>query len=135
MDLIAVVKQLLKVLMVLLPFIILIFVIKTSWFKGLVGEFIINFLAKLYLNKNEYHLIKKVTLPTKEGSTRIDHVIVSRYGVFVVETKNMKGWIYGDPRKITWIQKITKQNNKFQNPLIQNFRHVKSGEIFRRCFS
>lgn len=36
-------------------------------------------------------VIKNVTLPTRDGSTQIDHIIVSEFGVFVVETKNMKG--------------------------------------------
>ena len=69
--------------------------LNSPWFKGKTGEFIVNILAKLMLNKDEYHLIKNVTLPTEDGTTQIDHIIVSKYGIFVVETKNMKGWISG----------------------------------------
>ena len=65
--------------------------LKSPWFKGLMGEFFINLMAKLMLDKNQYHLIKNVTLPTEDGTTQIDHIIVSIYGVFVIETKNMKG--------------------------------------------
>jgi hypothetical protein len=46
---------------------------------------------------------------------------VSRYGVFVIETKNMKGWIFGDPQQKTWTQKIYRHTTKFQNPLLQNY--------------
>lgn len=92
------------------------------------GEFAVNLSAQLLLDKNEYHLIKNVTLPTGNGTTQIDHIIVSVYGIFVVETKNMKGWIFGSPNQRTWTQKIYKYSNKFQNPLHQNYKHVKTLE-------
>lgn len=44
----------------------------------------------------------------------------------VVETKNMKGWIFGDSNQKTWTQKIFSHSNKFQNPLHQNHKHVKT---------
>ena len=69
-----------------------------------------------------------MTLPTEDGTTQIDHIIVSRYGVFVVETKNMKGWIFGNPDQKTWTQKIYKHSTNFQNPLHQNYKHLKSLE-------
>ncbi|CCK80600.1 putative nuclease [Desulfobacula toluolica Tol2] len=71
-------------------------------------------------------MIKNVTLPTEDGTTQIDHIIVSKYGIFVVETKNMKGWIFGSERQKMWTQKIFKYNTKFQNPLHQNYKHVKT---------
>lgn len=100
-------------------------VLKTPWFKGVLGEFIINVSAKMFLDKEQYHLIKNVTLPTEDGTTQIDHIIVSKFGVFVVETKNMKGWIFGSPNQKTWTQKNYKHSNKFQNPLHQNYKHLK----------
>jgi len=82
----------------------------------------------MMLNKDEYHLIKNVTLRTEDGTTQIDHIIVSKYGIFVVETKNMKGWIFGSPSQKQWTQKIYKYSNQFQNPLDQNYKHVKTIE-------
>lgn len=116
------------VILYLIPLIILLEVLKSPWIKGLIGEFIVNALGKLMLNKNEYHLIKNVTLPIENGTTQIDHVIVSVYGVFVVETKNVKGWIFGSPNQPLWTQKIYKHSDKFQNPLHQNYKHVKTLE-------
>lgn len=58
----------------------------------------------------------------------IDHIIVSKYGVFVVETKNMKGWIFGGERQKTWTQRIYNHKTKFQNPLHQNYKHTKTLE-------
>jgi restriction system protein len=44
----------------------------------------------------------------------------------VVETKNIKGWIFGSAYQKAWTQKIFKHSNKFQNPLHQNYKHVKT---------
>lgn len=109
-----------------IPIFILLALLKTPWLKGIIGEFQVNLATKLFLNKDEYHLIKNVTLPTENGTTQIDHIIVSKYGVFVIETKNMKGWIFGGEKQKTWTQKIYKHTNKFQNPLHQNYKHTKT---------
>lgn len=115
-------------LLYLIPLVILAGIFKSPWFKGITGEFFVNSAARLFLPKSEYHLIKDVTLRTVYGTTQIDHIIVSRYGVFVIETKNMKGWIFGSVNQKTWTQKIYKHTSKFQNPLHQNHKHVKTLE-------
>ena len=45
---------------------------------------------------DEYHVLDDVVLPTNRGTTQIDHIVVSKYGVFAIETKNYRGDIYGD---------------------------------------
>ena len=128
MDLSPIINQVFGVLWYLIPIAILAGILKSPWFKGVMGEFVVNLSTKLMLDKNKYHLIKNVTLPTNDGSTQIDHIIVSVFGVFVVETKNMKGWIFGGTKQKTWTQKIFKHSSKFQNPLHQNYKHVKTLE-------
>ncbi len=110
----------------LIPLFIIVAILKTPFIKGVVGEFQVNLAAKLFLDKHIYTLFKNVTLPTEDGTTQIDHVIVSRYGVFVIETKNMKGWIFGSPQQKTWTQKIYRHTTKFQNPLHQNYKHTQT---------
>ncbi len=112
----------------LIPIFIFAVIIKSAWFKGVLGEWQVNLLIKFFLDKNKYHLIKNVTLPTEDGTTQIDHIIVSKYGIFVVETKNMKGWIFGSANQKQWTQQIFKHKSKFQNPLHQNYKHVKTLE-------
>lgn len=121
-----IISQVIGTLWYLIPITILAAILKSPWFKGAAGEFFVNLGAWLFLDKQTYHLIKNVTLPTEDGSTQIDHVIVSKYGVFVVETKNMKGWIFGGVNQKTWTQKIFRYSSKFQNPLHQNHKHVKT---------
>lgn len=96
------------------------------WLKGRLGEASINFRIKRLLDQTVYHLITNVMLPTPGGTTQIDHVIVSRYGVFVIETKTYKGWIYGNEREAQWTQAIYRRKERFQNPLRQNYKHTKT---------
>ncbi len=122
-------NQIYNMLWYLVPLFILMAVIKSAWFKGVFGEFQVNLAFKLFLPKDDYQLFKNVTLPTKDGSTQIDHILVSRYGVFVIETKNMKGWIFGSENQKQWTQKIFRHSSKFQNPLHQNYKHLKTLEV------
>jgi len=100
-------------------------VLRSPWFKGWLGELQINLATKFFLSKNTYHLIKNVTVPSDGGTTQIDHVIVSRFGVFVVETKNLRGWIFGNEGDAYWTQKLYRHSERFQNPLWQNYKHTK----------
>jgi hypothetical protein len=102
--------------------------LRSPWFKGVRGETSVKFAAWLRLPAKVYHPIHNVTLPTPDGTTQIDHVFVSCFGIFVVETKNMKGWIFGEEKQKQWTQKFFKKSFKFQNPLRQNYKHVKALE-------
>ena len=112
----------------LIPLVLVILFFKSPFGKGLLGEMLVNFAVNIRLDKQKYHLVKNVTLPTEDGTTQIDHIVVSEFGIFVIETKNMKGWIFGDEKQKTWTQKIYRHTSKFQNPLHQNYKHVKTIE-------
>lgn len=98
----------------------------TSFFKGWIGEAAGAAAHWALLDKNVYFSLNNVTLATANGTTQIDHVIVSRYGIFVIEAKNIDGWIFGDANSTQW--SVVKPGRKFrmQNPLRQNYRHTKA---------
>lgn len=73
-----------------------------------------------------YHLLNNLTIPVENGTTQIDHVLVSRYGVFVIETKHYRGWIFANAKSPFWTQVLFKNKYKFQNPLHQNYKHLRS---------
>ena len=75
---------------------------------------------------DEYVSFHNLTLETPDGTTQIDHVLISPYGIFVIETKNYKGWIFGGSEQKRWTQTIYHHKYKFQNPLRQNFKHIKA---------
>lgn len=95
MDFTPILQAVLDQLWFLAPVFVMVVLLKSARFKGWVGEAMVNLSARLFLDRKTYHLIRNVTLLTEDGTTQIDHIIVSPYGVFVVETKNMKGWIFG----------------------------------------
>ena len=97
--------------------------------KGKIGETLVQAGAAFMLPSSVYRQFHDVTLPTEGGTTQIDHVFVSVFGVFVVETKNMSGWIFGSEQDRIWTQVFPSGRKiKFQNPLRQNYGHVRSLE-------
>jgi restriction system protein len=129
MDYSAIVKAVSNPLWWLVPFVVVLTILRSPWFKGIAGETLVRFAAYLRLPSDTYHSIHNVTLQTPGGTTQIDHILVSRFGIFVVETKHMKGWIFGTERDAEWTQKLFKSSFKFQNPLRQNYKHVKALEL------
>ena len=105
-------------------------------FKGKEGENIVhNILMQL---PDEYVILDDVVLRTNRGTTQIGHVVVSRYGVFAIETKNYQGVIYGDDKRKEWTQMIITDvtyakkwwktytyvtKNHFYNPVKQSLAH------------
>lgn len=128
MDLSLIILPLLKSFWWMIPIVLVLAFFRSPMGKGWLGELLVRFLSRCLLDKKTYHKIHNITLPTLDGTTQIDHVIVSRFGVFVLETKNMSGWIFGNENQAEWTQKIFKQTFKFQNPLRQNFKHIKALE-------
>lgn len=94
--------------------------------KGWVGEVALHTFLRNKLPYSKYHLARNVMLPTSDGTTQIDHIVVSRYGIFVIETKTYKGWIFGSEREPQWTQTVFRKKSRFQNPLRQNYQHTKT---------
>lgn len=63
-------------------------------------------------------------LKVGDKTTQIDHVVIPNYGIFVIETKNYKGWIIGNEFDDYWKQIIYKRKEKLHNPIKQNYGHI-----------
>ena len=96
--------------------------------EALVSRFVLNNFAP-----PNYHLMNHVTLRMKDGTTQVDHILISIFGVFVIETKNYKGWIFGDAKQKNWTQVLFKLKYRFQNPIHQNMRHVRAVQYVLSC--
>ncbi|GAA0214198.1 hypothetical protein GCM10009123_21740 [Kangiella japonica] len=93
------------------------------------GEALVRQALVRYCIGGEAHLLSNVTLKLEDWTTtQVDHVLVSRKGIFVIETKHYKGWIFGAAKSKVWTQTIYKEKHKFQNPIHQNYKHVKAVE-------
>ena len=101
-----------------------------SFIKGWAGEAMGAVAHWAFLDNTIYFTLNNVTLQTSNGTTQIDHIIVSKYGIFVIEAKNIDGWIFGDAKSPQW--SVVKPGRKFriQNPIHQNYRHVKAVKDF-----
>jgi hypothetical protein len=88
------------------------------------GESLVRKAIQRHFRSPNYHLLNHITLKFGDSTTQIDHVLVSRFGVFVIETKHYKGWIFANPKHEKWTQVLFHAKFKFQNPLHQNHRHV-----------
>lgn len=93
--------------------------------KGVIGE---KFVAlKLdRLPKSNYKVINNLVLNVSDWTSQIDHVVISDFGLFVIETKNLKGWIFGGEHSEYWTQVIYNWKSRFYNPILQNRSHVRA---------
>lgn len=90
------------------------------------GEALVSRAIRENFGPPDFHLLNHITLKVEGGTTQIDHILVSRFGVFVIETKDYSGWIFANAKQATWTQVIFHWKFKFQNPILQNFRHVRA---------
>jgi len=97
--------------------------LRTAGGKGYLGEFITNRMIggdqegsrrtlKNFMFKDDFHTVE------------IDHIVIQSNGVFVIETKNYKGKIYGSETKEQWTQYLGNQAFALYNPIKQNWNHI-----------
>lgn len=79
--------------------------------------------------QTEYFKFKNVIVGDDRGTTEIDVIVVSSTGVFVIELKDFNAWVFGEENAERWTAcYLDKSRHPFQNPLRQNFRHIKALE-------
>jgi hypothetical protein len=99
--------------------------IKYPVIKGAVGEWYVN--RALGELGTQYRIYHDLYVPNGEGGTsQVDHVVTSPYGIFVIETKHYQGWIFGKENQRYWTQTIYKQKEKLFNPIWQNYGHIQA---------
>lgn len=60
-----------------------------------------------------------------EKTTQIDHILINESGIFVIETKNYKGVVYGTEEGLYWYQYLNRKKYNFYNPIRQNEIHIR----------
>ena len=105
--------------------------------KGRLGEYETYRLLRSF-EKNGARFLFNVYLPKgNDETTEIDVLMISRDGIFVFESKNYGGWIFGDERQKIWTQTLPNgrgkaRKNRFLNPVWQNKLHI---EALRRVLA
>jgi len=131
--------QLITPLIIILVVVLFIYL---AWYnsakqKGKRGEMRVS--AILSQLSDEYTILNDLVFRTEKGTTQIDHLVVSKYGIFTIETKNYRGEIYGDDNRKEWTQLIVTEvtyakkwwktytyvtKNRFYNPVKQSIGHA-----------
>ena len=111
------------ILFILIIILMFVYSLNKHKIKGAIGESkVASQLNKL--PKDEYKVLNDIFIETSRGTTQIDHVVISLYGIFVIETKYYKGWIHGNEKSEYWTQSIYSNQTKFRNPIKQNWAHI-----------
>ncbi|MCC5804665.1 NERD domain-containing protein [Rossellomorea vietnamensis] len=113
-------------LMYLLPIAgIILLKVKAPVIKGAIGERRVN--SILTSLGEDYNIYNDLYVPNGQGgTTQVDHVVTSPYGIFVIETKNYQGWIFGKENQRYWTQTIYQRKEKLFNPIWQNYGHIQA---------
>lgn len=77
------------------------------------------------LPNRKYIVLNDLLLRNGDRLSQIDHVVVSVYGIFVIETKSHAGRIHGRATRENWTQNLAGVKNRIYNPLRQNEGHIR----------
>lgn len=111
------------VIVLIVIFVFFIYRLNVPKIKGAKGESrVARQLQKL--RDEQYKVFNDLLIRTDRGSSQIDHIVISIYGIFVIETKNYSGWIHGHENSEYWTQSIYEKKTKFRNPIRQNWAHI-----------
>lgn len=95
--------------------------------KGDVGEQIVKVAVLSKLDAAQYRHFSNLIIPTSNGTTQIDNIVVSPFGVFVIEAKYFQGWIFGGAKQEKWTHTLSRfEKYAFANPIRQNYGHIKA---------
>ncbi|MFR7610172.1 MAG: nuclease-related domain-containing protein [Christensenellaceae bacterium] len=101
---------------------------------GLIGEY---FTYQCIAPLNGYKkFIFNCYLPKADGeTTEVDVILLHESGIYVFESKNYSGWIFGNESQTFWTQTLPSgkgksQKSRFFNPIMQNAGHIKQLKAF-----
>ncbi|WP_300381861.1 nuclease-related domain-containing protein [Clostridium sp.] len=113
------------IILILLFFIIIILIKRKKKYKLNKGEEeVIEVLSEI----KGYKLLNNIMIRRGAKTSQIDHILIGKKGVFVIETKDYSGIILGGDYDTNWTQILMGHNNNFYNPIRQNYGHVKALE-------
>lgn len=95
--------------------------------SGQFGEYSIDFALTNNNLDGDFVVLRNVYVPTGGKTTEIDLLMIHEKGIFVFESKNYSGWIFGSADQLQWTQSLQGgQKNHFYNPIRQNQTHIKA---------
>ena len=103
------------------------FNIKHNGDVGAYGEYLTQYLFNSVRFKGYYKTLQNIYVPYKDGTSDIDVLVAHKKGIYVIESKNYSGWIFGSENQQQWTQMLNKNaKERFYNPIRQNKTHIKA---------
>lgn len=92
---------------------------------GKYGEFLVYDELKSLEGNNVKFIFNAYIPRDNDKYSEVDTIVLTLHGLYIIESKNYSGWIYGDKDSQYWTQTFKTSKNKFYNPIWQNYSHVK----------
>ena len=102
-------------------------IFNSSW-KGKYGEKLtVKELKRLQMSGKNGKILRNIYIPKNNGETsEVDVIFITQKGIFVFESKNVSGWIYGNENDINWTKTFSRRiKYSIENPIRQNNTHMK----------
>lgn len=112
----------------IVPLLLLIFFLASPRYRGDIAESRVRRILAQGLEKNRYTILNDLVLPSGGGTIRIDHLVVSKFGIFVIESQNARGWVSGTEVQDRWKQYQLGRFTRFDNPVYRNRLQVQALE-------
>lgn len=104
----------------IIPLVLLIFFIASPRYRGDIAESRVRRILSQGLDKRHYTVLNDVVVPSGGGTIEIDHVVVSKFGIFVIESQYARGWVSGTEVQERWKQQSLGRITRFDNPVYHN---------------
>lgn len=94
---------------------------------GQFGEFSTEYALTNNNLEGELVVLKNIYVPYRDKTSEIDLLMIHEKGIFVFESKNYSGWIFGSAEQLNWTQSLpNREKHQFYNPIHQNQTHIKA---------
>ncbi len=100
----------------IVPLALLIVYLFSPRFRGDIAETRVRRLLANGLEKSRHTILDDVVIPSGGGTIRIDHVVVSKFGLFVIESQYAPGWVSGGEFQEQWKRSQFNRSRRFENP-------------------
>ena len=112
----------------IVPLVLLIAYLGSPRFRGTMGEERVQRLLNAALPRSQYSILKGIVIPSGGGTRRIPHLVVSQFGIFVIQPVHRPGRITGATVQDLWTQRKWGRRHRFDNPMHQAVLNIQALE-------
>jgi hypothetical protein len=104
----------------IIPLVLLFFFLASPRFRGDIAQTRVRRILSAGLERSRYTVFNNVLVPSGGGTTLVDHVVVSRNGIFVIASQYARGRISGTEVQERWKQYHLRRTTRIENPMHRN---------------